>query len=338
MIDRVSVPVAFALGVLLSSADSAWSQVRPPSPPAQAPAPPALSVRLLKVGMVDGRSARDQRPYGPKASAVVVEIGSPSAGLTARIDQVTTTATVGKTVLSASHVFIVGGDSAIVDATATREAVAWETAIGTDSRLVLGPAVRPVLDLRQGDWIEYRFTRSGMLRLAVVFDEDPAAMTSVVIAGSALDLARPRIPLTGQWKGSFAWRGVIGQLQFTVDSVSSEISDLNVGFTLTDSAGRRRPGLPRSRPDLAVSIPVPFAPIGAKGTFAFYNAQTRLGGTGRFVTADSAAGTITGTGKLGRPGRRPQGALGRQALGAVGAPSSTVHLPGGHHRCPLLDP
>ncbi|NJD66395.1 MAG: sel1 repeat family protein [Chloroflexi bacterium] len=299
MIHRVAVPVGLALGVLLSSADSAWSQARPPSPPAKAATPPALSVRLLKVGMVAGWSARGLRPYGPKASAVVVEIAAPSAGLMARIDQTTTTATVGTAVLPATYVFIVGGDSAIVDAVATREAVAWETAIGTASRLVLGPAVRPVLDLRQGDWIEYRFTRSGMLRLAVVFDEYPAAMTNVVIAGSRLDFTRPRIPLTGQWRGTFAWRGVIGQLQFTVDSVSSEIGDLDVGFTLTDSAGRRRPGLPRLRPDLLVSIPVPLAPIGARGTFAFYNTQTRLGGTGRFVTADSAVGTFTGTEKLG---------------------------------------
>jgi hypothetical protein len=251
-------------------------------------------VRLLKVGLVDGRSARDRRPYGPRAAAVVVEIGAPVAGLTARIDRATTIATVGETVLSAAYVFIVGGDSAIVDATATRAAVAWETVIGADAQRALGPTVRPVLDLRQGDWIEYQFARSGILRLAVVFDGGSAALTSAIIAGDTLNVAQTPMRLTGQWEGSLAWRGAIGLLRFTVDSVSSEIDDLNLGVTCTDSAGRRRRILPSTQPDLTVSVPTPLAPIRADGAFAFDHARALIGGTGRFVTADSAAGTLAG--------------------------------------------
>jgi hypothetical protein len=308
VIGPASMRIALSLGVLLlGGAATAWPQARQSParrPPARAPAPPALSVRLLKVGTVDARSARERRPFGPTPSAVVVEIGAPAAGLTARIDRTTVTATAGDTVLPASYVFIVGGDRAIVDALATRDAVAWETVIGAETRHPLGPAVGLVLDLRQGDWIEYRFTRSGVLRLAVVFDAPAASLARAVVAGTTLDVARTPLSLTGQWEGSFRWSGAVGRLRFTVDSVSSEIADLVVALPCRETAVRRRGGAPSSRPALTVERPAPLAPIHADRRFALDPARTLFGGTGRFVTADSAVGAFTGTEVFGCVGSR----------------------------------
>lgn len=302
------VRLALSLAFLLGHAESAVPQVR--RPPARRPAPrapsePVLGVRLLKVGTVDGRSARGQRPYGPMATAVVVEIAAPAAGLTLRLDRATTTATLGDTVLPAAYVFLVGGDTAIVDATATPEAPAWETVIGTDSRQPLGPAVRPVLDLRKGPGVEYRFTRSGVLLLAVVFEAKPTDLTSLSIGGHPLDVARTRMQLTGQWEGSFTWRGVVGVLRFSVDSVSSEVGKLTFGFTCRDSAGRHRRGPPGAQPDLTIERPAHLVPIRADGSFAFEYAPALIGGgSGRFVTADSVTGSFTG-GTIGCWAGRP---------------------------------
>ena len=88
MIGHTAMRVALSLGALLGGAAAAWPQARQSParrPPARAPAAPAFSVRLLKVGAVDGRSARERRPFGTTAAAVVVEIVAPAAGVTARI-------------------------------------------------------------------------------------------------------------------------------------------------------------------------------------------------------------------------------------------------------------
>jgi hypothetical protein len=299
----------------LGSPEGIWGQARRTR--LSQPRPPNASVRLLKMGLLEARIGPRETPIGPNHTAVVVRITSPSPGLTVRVSPEAIIAWAGNVGVPAAFAFVAGGDSAIVAAEATREAVPWEIVIGTDTYQPLGPAVRGVIDLRGSRSVEYRFRRGGALLLALVFETTPATLDSVAIAGRTVHVARTRTRLAGSWAGSFAWRGVSGQVLLNVDSNSSEVADLTFRFRCPGRADAE------TRPDVILERAADPMPISAVDSFTFRFSPSVGEGGGTFVTPDSVVGSFTGT-RLGCPGRRGATLRGRWWATRSGAPLRPV--------------